>query len=232
MGLGSILGTIGGIIGAPFTGGSSLAWGPMLGGLGEDIVGSIKNGGLPDTLTGAAKGGLTAQQQQDALKVALANANTSRMGTAAALPGKRLSTSVKAGMTSRAAPAKISWGGPGSGLRGEIPTTSGGFHDTVTPTGETKQLSDQIMHDELLSQLQGGPSAPGGGTDMAMPEVGQETTGDKILGGAGLGTSILSSILKGSKRPIDNVFTGPSTVLNPEDPANADPDWWDLLPQM
>lgn len=194
------------------------------------ILTSIAKGGISDVLTKAAAGGQSAQQNNDTLKIALANATTNRLQTAASLPGTRLKTSVAAGMTSRATPTKINWGGPGSGLRGEVPTTTGGFHDTVTPTADTKALGDQIQHDQLLSQLQGGPSGPNGGSDMAMPQVGQASTGDSILGGAGIGTSILGSILA-SRGSTPSATNGPATPtstggITPDDYLNGDPEWW------
>lgn len=185
MGLGSWLKLIGGGVAAPFTGGASLP---------------IALSGLSDVLGGAAKSGAAANQSKDALKVALEGAKLNRDKFATQAPGVRMNTSIRAALAKNAAPASVQWGGPGSGLRGEVPTFSGGANSIVPAMHDPGMsgLFDQIMKDQMMAQQQGGQS--GGNTDNKMTvnpqDIGKTSLLDKIIGGGALGSSILSSILK------------------------------------
>lgn len=186
MGIGSILGAIGGLVAAPFTWGTSLAWLPAALGAG---------GGLADVLGGAAKSGQTQNNTNDQEQIALANAKTARLKAALDAPGERLKQSVGASLLNNWTPQKTTWGGPGSVARGQPITISGGVGQGLQNLDPaTKALSQRTIQDELASQISGGPT--GGNQDMAMPQVGQSSTFDKVLGGAGFGSSILAALLK------------------------------------
>lgn len=221
MGIGSILGAIGSVAAAPFTGGTSLAWLP-------GVIGA--GGALADTLGGAAKAGQTQNNTSDMLKLALANTGLNRDKFALEAPGTRLSTGSSAALKAAlatAGPTKINWGGPGSGLRGEIPTTSGGVHDAI---GNLKNNPDYmnllktVGSDELAAEKRGGAS--GGNADAAQPSilngVGQSSGADKALGFGAFGSSILAALGKAGVLPGgggSNMFGGSSSITGNYDPA-------------
>lgn len=247
MGLGSILGAIGGLVAAPFTGGASMI--PVLTGVGSTIGGGIDaltNSGaasnLSTVLGSAAGGALNQKTQSDLIKLALGNQGLSRQQFATAAPATRLSTGSKAALAaalSKAGPVKVNWGGPGSGLRGQIPTYSGGFSDALAslkndPTYQS--LLDLVGKDELKQQQSGG--ATGGNQDAATPSflngVGDPSTTGNILGGAGLATGILGALGKSGifgKGDQSGIVPGDITdgiPINPEDPGMTD--WWTQMP--
>lgn len=194
MGLGSILGSIAGIGLAPFTGGASMI--PTLMGVGGTV------GGLADVLGGAAKGSQNQNNESDKIKLLLENAKLNRDKYALSAPGTRLSTGIKASIASNFKPSTLDWGPggfkPGGVAHGApLPTRTGGFSGGMANLNpDTKALANQITHDELMSQMQGGS----GGGDKAMPTgLGESSTGDKILGGAAMGTSILSVVQRALK---------------------------------
>lgn len=175
------------------------------------LKGSDLFSNVSDVLGGASKSANQQNNTSDQLKLALANQRTNRLATALKAPGTRLSTALQAALTK--APmerAQLHWGGPGSGLRGEVPTWTGGAFDSLKAARENptvSKLSDQILQDELLGQMNGGPS--GGNQDLDMgsaSDVGEESTGDKVLGGASLTTSLLGALKK------SGVFDRPKTA--------------------
>lgn len=192
---------IGGGVAAPFTGGATLP---------------IALSGLSGVLGGAAKSGQDQNNKADQLKLLLENAKLNRDKFALDAPGERLATSQRANLAANASPSKMDWGPkgfvPGAIAHGQapMPTRTGGISGALSNMNpEAKALANQTMHDEFISQLQGGISNPKG-TDRAMPTgIGEESTGDKVLGGASLGTSILAAILKakglggGGAQPLD-----------------------------
>lgn len=199
-----LLKTIGGGVAAPFTGGATLP---------------IALSGLSDILGGAAKTGQTQNNTSDSLKLLLDNANLNQQKFAEAAPGQRLSTGMRAAIAGQASPATLNWGPggfkPGAIAEGKagLPTWEGGVSGALKNLPpDAKQLSNQVLHDELVSQLRGGetgggqaagsngPGAPDlHGTDKTLPSglnIGQPSTGDNILGGLGIGSSILSLLSK------------------------------------
>lgn len=172
----------------------------ILGRIGKGALG-IATGGvssaLGDVLGGASKSGQAQNNNQDTIKLALQNAQLNRDKYALAAPGVRMNTSIRAAMAKRGTPSSVQWGGPGSGLRGEIPQFSGGRKSVYAGLQEpdTQGLLDRVIHEQLMGQVAGGPS--GGNADAAMPtNIGQSSTFDKILGGGAFGSSILGAILK------------------------------------
>lgn len=179
----------------------------------SSILGMVKKGtdtysSVSDVLGGAAKGANQQNNQQDQLKLLLANLQQKQTEDAATLPAKRLSTSVQGSIAAHATPSTYNWGGPGSVAHGgAMPSFSGG------PTGalanldpETKQLGQTNVHDMLLQELQGGRG--GGNTDMNAPQVGQTSGFDNLLGGSSLATALLAALNK--KKPTTAVPPVPS----------------------
>lgn len=158
------------------------------------------------------------------------NAKAAQDRLALAAPGARLGTSMRASMLNNFQPTKVNWGGPGSGLRGEIPTFSGGAAAGLANLDpRTKSLSDRVMLDELLGQMRGGLS--GGGMDTqvdALPSIGKSSTADKVLGGASTAAGVLGALGKnaaGGNVDLTKLFqslfgnkggTNPNTVVGPD----------------
>lgn len=146
-------------------------------------------GASPDLSTVLGKAAGSAQEAnrfRDTSSIAAEGAKLARDKFAAAAPQQRLGNSVKASMLLNAKPQTVSWGGPGSGLNGQIPTFSGGPADALGNLDpQTKELAQSILKNELVAQLKGGDS------EMPyMKDFGKTSLSDKLLGGAALGTSI------------------------------------------
>lgn len=193
MGILSTLLKVAGIGGAPFTGGASLA---LTGG--ADALSS-----LSDVFGKAAKSDTDQRNTADTLKLALARLGLDTKKFATTAPAARLATGQRAALANAASPAEVHWGGPGSGLRGEVPTYTGGIKSIygANQDPEMRQLSQQTLHDSLVAQMQGGAD-PGGkgvpGTDtslMGAEDVGKGSTGGDVLGGLSLGASV-ADVLK------------------------------------
>lgn len=213
MGVFDFIKAIGGGIAAPFTGGATLP---------------IAMDGISGILGGAAKSGQDQNNKGDQLKLLLENAKLNRDKFALDAPGTRLSTGMRANLAANATPSKLDWGPngfkPGAIARGEaqMPKWTGGASGAMeNMSPDARQLANTVMHDELIAQLRGGTtgggSRPGGdlntqGTDLAMDpdvkNVGKPSTGDNILGGLGMGTSILSMLLKLKGSGGDSSFGG------------------------
>lgn len=185
MKLGGLLKGIGlgtaGVFGAPFTGGGSLALlGPALGKIAE---------ARGKTQAANEQLGTTSATDQNA-------AQLDRDKFAATAPNTRLQSAIRASLASNFQPSQTKWAGPGSGVRGEIPTTTGGFAGGMANLDpRAKDLASTVMNDQLMAQQKGGMS--GGGADSRIvpyPKIGQSSTGSKILGAAGTGMSLLSLI--------------------------------------
>jgi hypothetical protein len=130
---------------------------------------------------------------------------------ASAVPGQRLKDSTRASLESNYTPTTISWGGPGSGLRGEMPKISGGPSAALANLDpRTKALASTVMDDELAMQQKGG--ATGGGRDAYLtpaPPMGQESLYDKLIGGGSTAAGILSALggnKGGGNIPIDKLI--------------------------
>lgn len=189
----SILTTILGAAAAPFTGGASLM------AAAPDVF-----SGLADVFGGAAKSDSANANSTDALKLALQRLNLDTKKFATAAPSERLATGQRAALANAATPAAVHWGGPGSGLRGEVPTFTGGIKSVykANEDPELRQLSQQVLHDSLVSQMKGGADpnglgVPGSDTDLgSAKDVGEGSTAGDVLGGIGFGSSIASVLKK------------------------------------
>lgn len=174
------------------------------GGLTSTIVNALINKGIPaaaQVLGGAAKGEQTQNNLQDQASLQQGNLALGRDKFALEAPNTRLATAIKASLASNFQPQHTEWAGPGSGLQGKVPKITGGLSAGLANLDpRVKELSNQVMMDELLGQQQGGPS--GGKQDRAVPTINQSSGADKALGGLSLGTSILGALspyFKGAK---------------------------------
>lgn len=160
--------------------------------------------GLSDVFGGAAKSDVSQSNISDQIKLALQNTNLATKKFATDAPGERLATGERAALANAAEPAQVHWGGPGSGLRGEVPTYTGGIKSVykANQDPEMRQLSQQVLHDSLVAQMKGGAD-PGGsgvpGTDMSLgsaANVGEGSGAGDVLGGIGLGSGVLAALQK------------------------------------
>jgi hypothetical protein len=177
---------IGGGVAAPFTGGATLP---------------IAMSGLGGVLGGAGAADTVQGNESDRLKIALENAKLNRDKFALGAPATRLAGGISGSVASNFQPTKVNWGPggftPGIGKSGPPTITGGGAGALANLSPDARQLANQVTHDELVSQMSGGASAPGGGTDRALPTgIGEGSTTGKVLGGLGLGSSILAALLK------------------------------------
>lgn len=191
---------------------------------GASTVGKILEGvgDASSILGGAAKnasaGNLTRDRNAIDLWRSQQDAQLARDKFAEVAPGQRLSTSLRSSLLSNYQPTKTTWAGPGSGLNpgGGYSTTGGYSAGLANLDPRTKALADLLMTDELGAQQRGGVS--GGGSDRAlsaMPQLGQTSTADKILGGSAFGSSLLQGILKGAAaRRKPSILKGNSGVDN------------------
>lgn len=168
---------------------------------------------LTSVLGGAAKGDMTEQASNDNSILKRAQVMQDQQKFALAAPLTRMKTGLMGGLANNFTPGSVSWDGPGSGLKGKIPTYSGGIGGSMQAAltnPELRTLMNQSMHDSLVAQMRGGADPNGSGqpgTDFTLPEdvmnVGKTSAGSKILGGAGLASGILGALLK--------MKSGPST---------------------
>jgi hypothetical protein len=147
--------------------------------------------GAADVLGGASRSAAQNNALNDANAVNLYNSQEgnqlARDRFALDAPGTRMGQSAKASILSRVKPTTINWGGPGSGVRGQVPTTAGGFHDGLANMDPAVgQLAQEIMQQNLANQR-----ANRDGVTVTPPRIGRSSAGDRLLGGAALGTSIL-----------------------------------------
>lgn len=153
-------------------GGGGSALGGLVSGRGMSALGSI--------LGGAAAG----RQQQQNTEVDQ-SARLAALGLQA--PAARLQTGLRASLAENFTPQTLSWGGPGSGLRGEMPTYSGGLPAAMGQTQQDPMIQRLI---EIAKQGQTPEEfrrpAPSGA--------------DRALGAAATGTSLLGGILSALRR--------------------------------
>lgn len=172
MGLGSWIKMIGGSVAAPFTGGATL---PLaLSGLGEVAGNAAGNSDKSRHI-----------ENNTALDYARFNQNAPRV---------RARTALDAALAQNYTPRTFHWNGPGSGLRGEVPTYSGGFSDAMM-----KAKQDPMMA-ALLNDVVAGRSGKGTTIDHLEPK--KSSLLDKILGGIGLGASAAGGIMKVGRPPV------------------------------
>ena len=131
---------------------------------------------LSSVLGGAAKNQAASEQAADKTRLGYDQFNLEA-------PGERLKQATKAGFLQTATPYKAQWGGPGSGLKGQIVQMTGGLDPTKLPAS-VKQLAGQVQNDQLMAEL-GGPAKPTAGT----------SAGDKALGWGSVASSLLPVLL-------------------------------------
>jgi len=173
-------------------GGTTAAAGGTMGTLGT--INTLANiaGTVAPILTSAAGSAQTQNNTQNQQGLSAQQIARQQQQFALDAPQQRLRTGLAAALGLNAGPASVSWGGPGSGAKGQVPTYSGGILDIG------KALQDPSQRSLMQSVLANALSGQQNNTDSATPflsGVGQSSTGDNILGGAALTSSLLPSVL-------------------------------------
>jgi hypothetical protein len=127
------------------------------------------------------------------------------------LPANRLRTSVAASKVKNFTPVTAQWGGPGSGLKGGIVNFSGGAANPNLIDPRTKQQADDVMHQELLNQI----------NRVGPPPAQQESGGEKLLGGLATGASLLGGLSSGG---LGSILQRKKKILPPSMPAPGQAD--------
>ena len=133
--------------------------GSILGGIGKGILGLVPGGGTITSIMDMAApilGGAAKNQAQSGMNNAQLQLGRDRLlqdkfKTDQSLPGQRLANSVAASKVANYNPVKFNWNGPGSGLRGEIPSFSGGWADPNIIGADTRQLASDVQHKDRKS---------------------------------------------------------------------------------
>lgn len=188
-------------------------------GLGGTLASTlIKNApAIATALGGAAKGQQAQNNTETGQQLTQEQIQLNRDKYALEAPNTRLATALKASIASNYTPQHTTFAGPGSGLRGQAPTITGGLSASLANLDpRAKELANQILMDELTGQKQGGPT--GGGQDKTLSPINQSSTGDKVLGGASLGSSILGSIFASAGK---GKTSSPSSGSTPAQPGNG-----------
>lgn len=162
-------------------------------------AGSTDITALADILSKAGASDLSQGNTADQIKIALLNAgiNAKKLGVTA--PATRLATGERAALAKAATPAQVHWDGPGSGLKGEVPSYTGGIKSIYAANQDPtmQALHDQVLNDSLVGEMNGGAS--GGNQDASLgtaADAGQGSTAGDALGAVGLGTSIAATLAK------------------------------------
>lgn len=238
MGLGSILGGIGSIVAAPFTGGTSLAWLPAALGAGGAVADAIGSGRAQGRV---AETNANSNYDQNRLRAAqlMEQALQGRAGIdlqqrqfALQAPQQRASNSVRGDTLANLQDAQIN--GPIVGTGGRVPQITGGLRPSLL-SGNSRQLGQQMSRDALLQQMQGDKFDPLPAINVPQITPPQQAgTFDKILGGVGLAGGIAGALddsgllgKYGIKTPQSSVPNLPyipptkGTLIGPdEDPFN------------
>lgn len=182
----------GGYIGADVAGTAAAAEG------GSSILGTAgsllsKANKIAPILGGMATSGSKANQLRDSLAPGQEGAKLARDKYALEAPSTRLSQSVRSGILNTVQPTSVKWNGPGSGLRGEVPTFEGGYSGALQNIDpQTKALAQEVMRKTLQDQL--------AGKDDETPfldQVGKTSTLDKVVGGASTAANLYAGYKKG-----------------------------------
>lgn len=161
-------------------------------GAGSSILGTVDKyaGKVAPILGNMAKAGAEANANRDRILPSMESAQLARDKFALEAPGTRMGQSLKASILKNVQPSHVDWGGPGSGLRGQVPTFTGGFTGALANLDpETRQLADTVLHKDLQDQLAGGDDST-----RWLDQFGKESLKDKIIGGASTGASIWDAI--------------------------------------
>lgn len=177
----SILGKIGkiGLMAAP------IAAAPVTGGISLTSLPGILGtaGRLAPVLSGAAAARGAAQTTNDQLGLNRAMVDLARRKSNVDLPGERLHQTKSAALMARFQPTEFSFA-PGS----HNASFTGGFNNPNLYTGEPTQEANDLIHKNLVAQLSGADQMG------ELPAVGKSNALDKILGIAGLTTSIMGAL--------------------------------------
>lgn len=234
MGFWSTLAGIGGAIAAPFTGGLSLLAGPAVSAL---TGGGSSNPTNPNVGTTAGNIGQTAgsieQQRLNALiQQTLAQQRQDQLNQSRALlglsaPASEAHNSVQGDILANAQDFSLS--GLPKGVT--VPTMSGGLRPSLLSPA-SRALGANMSRNALLNNLSG-KDVP------ALTPLPAASAYDKILQGVAQGGGFLNAAnglfngATGGTGQITGFVPGDVTngpMIDPENPDNAIPNWWDQLP--
>lgn len=193
-----------------------MGFGSILKSIGKPLLGLLPGGGtltsimdaagtLSPVLGGAAKNA----QNENALNYRndlygwgqQEDAALARDKFATTAPNQRISNAARSSILDRYTTPTVNWAGPGSGLKGQIPTRSGGVSGAMAnPDPQLKQLLQRVMTDSLNDQVLGGSTGQGKDRYLAPMPKPRNSTMDKILGGLSFGSSILGALGKIPKK--------------------------------
>lgn len=176
---------------AATTGAVSSAGAP---GIMSSILGKGGLSALSTVLGSAARAGSQANQVQDSQNIQYENAKLNRDKYALEAPGARAKQSIMASIAGNFTPSTLDWGPqgfhPGGVAHGSgLPTVKGGGvagMQNLDPS--TKALLQQLITSNLKNNTNNQDDT------MSVPPPGGESAGNKALGAAGIGTSLLSMI--------------------------------------
>lgn len=208
-----------GIAATPFTGGASL-----LGTLGAS-AGTASAIGAGAGALGTILGGASQNQQNERILTNTDNLKRDQLAldrykVNEGLPGSRLQTSVRASQVANAQPVTFNYPGAGGtfnpqdAVNGKFMTISGGYNTPGLIGDKTKQQANAVV-DQMFQKQMSGDVAP------AITGPVKEGVGSKILGGVGLGSSILGA-LGTIKMPGHPALTTPPMPMT-NDPYYDDP---------
>lgn len=176
-----------GSLGADSMAGTGIGASSILGKVGG--IASQMTGKVAPILGNMAKSGADANARRDQILPQMESAQLARDKFALDAPGTRLKQSVQGSILKSASPTKVNWGGPGSGLRGEVPTFTGGFSGALANIDpQTRALAEQVMHQDLQDQLAGKDDQT-----KYLDQFGHTSPMDKIVGGASTVASLYSA---------------------------------------
>ena len=159
---------------------------------GGSILDKVKSASdkLGPILSNMSANGQKANQTRDQLMPSAENAKLARDKFALDAPTTRMNQSVRASILNTMTPTQVQWGGPGSGLKGQIPTFTGSFTGAIQNMDpRTKQLADTVMTKDLQDQLAGKDDET-----KFLDQIGKESALDKVVGGASAGANIFNAL--------------------------------------
>lgn len=177
-------------------------------------------------LSNAAANAQKQNNTNDTNAISLAGDALNRDKFGVSAPGSRLASSTKASILSNFTPRHTTWAGPGSGLKGQVPTITGGIDQSLANLDpSTKALAQLVMKDQLAGQQVGGIT--GGKQDYKLPAIGQTSGADKALGAGATAASALAGLAgnkgsgSGGNIPVDDIINwfknrGNNTIPTPD----------------
>lgn len=185
---------------------SPAAAGSIIGGSGSPLSKIGKVAGAVQPILGTmAKAGVDANNNNNrnnltAAQISNGEANTQLAQDQFALnaPKTRLNETAKASLLSHLTPSTVNWGGPGSGLKGQVPTFSGGANEGMSLlSGDISPLAQATIAQNLKDELAGKDSTNPylAQTDNYLGKVNSSNPLDSGVGAASTLSSFINAYL-------------------------------------